>query len=263
MPNSILCFLLTESEVDRNFQITGRYMDSISELTYERVFDRIRYWNGTHLNMVWMNATKFTDNRFSNGEIELKFFLYLNLKCFEIELKPSFREIDYSFFNNKVLLEVNFNENFTELHDFTIFLYRQNGSKQFSGMFAYEIGRAKEERSGSERHYSYQIMFEMLEITREDQYEFLKRPLSLFYETISLADVTKYIENIKRKFTETYRLATREILIDDDRILDLEYNDELFKQFFVQKQNQTDHFNPTTLNFRQSVYNSYTQADLR
>lgn len=265
MPNSILCFSFDASRVDHNFRVTGRYLDSISsELTYEKVFEQIAYWNGSHLNVVRMNETQFTDNSYSNSEIELKFFLYLsNLKCFEIVLKPSYREIDYSFFNNKVLLEVNLNENFTESRNETLFLYRQNGSKQFSGIFIYAIGKFVTRDHKDVRYHSYQIMFEMLEIAREDQFEILKRPLSLFYETISLVDVTKYIDNIKRKFTETYGLATRDILIDDDSDWDLEHNDELFKQFFLQKQNKTDHFNPTTLNFRQSVYNSYTQSDYR
>ena len=90
MPSSILCFFLNKFRVNRNFQVTGRYLDSISsELTYERVFELIQYWNGSHLNLMWMGETKFTSNRYSNSKIELNFFFYLDMKCLEIQLNTN------------------------------------------------------------------------------------------------------------------------------------------------------------------------------
>ena len=263
MPNSIMCFLFDKSKVDRNFPVTGRYLANriASDLTYEQVFDRITYWNGSYLQKLKMNETEFINDRYSTSEIELTFFLFINMKCFEIYLKPAYREVDYCFFNNKVLLEVFFNERFTEKphRDFVIFLYRKSGSKQFGFISLYRIGKA---RIASDHYHSYLINYELLEIERNDQFEFLKRPMSLFYETVDVNDVTNYIGTIKRKFTEQYRLATSGILVEDESELDLEHDDEFFKQFILQKQNKSDHFNPVSRNFRTSVYNTYAQADL-
>ena len=264
MPNSIFCFIFDDKLVDRNFLVTGNYLHSITgDLTYEKIFDRILYWNGTELKTIRLNTTEFWKNdRYSDSEVELSFFFFANLKCFEISLKSFFREVDFVFFRNKDLLQVYFNKNFTEKARgyFTIFLCRQSGSKQFKDIFVYDIGRSA---SFPDHYHSYQIEFEQLEIERNDQFEFLKRPLSLFYETVALNDVTRYLHEIKQKFTNQYGLISREILVEDERDFALEQNDELFNQFILQKQNRSDHFNPVSYNFRQSVYNSYAQSGIR
>ena len=64
---------------------------------------------------------------------------------------------------------------------------------------------------------------------------------------------------MKQKFKNKYGLASRDTILDDFK---LEIDDLLFKKFYLQIQNLTDHNGLTSLNFEQSVYNMYSQEKL-
>ena len=177
----------------------------------------------------------------------------MNLKCFEIVLKPYFKEEDFYFKLNKVVLDVFLKNHICRQHPFAYFLYRENESKQIGGSYFYQIRKPPEEIYYK---YCYEIEFQLIKIKREDKFEFLKNPVSLFFETTAINDATNYLEIMKQKFKNKYGLASRDTLLDDFK---LEINDLLFKKFYLQIQNLTDHNGLTSLNFEQSVYYMYTQ----
>ena len=108
-------------------------------------------------------------------------------------------------------------------------------------------------------------MFEQLNIKREDRYEWLKSPLSLFQDVSKLSDATLYLDELKQKFKTNYKLNTKDIILEKDETDDFddEINDQLFEQFYDQKQNKSDTQNTASLNYRQRVFNIYTQFDYR
>ena len=259
LPNSIYCFKYDDSKIDKNTMITGEQLDELtSDLTFKNVFKKIEYFNKTHekdLNMNKLNTTT-NSNFYSNSEISIAHFYYLNLKCFEIVLKPSFKEEDFYFKINKLVMDVHLNNYIYRQHPFAYFLYRDRESKQIGGNYLYRI---KKPSKKSDYKYHYAIEFQLIKIEREDKFEFLKNPVSLFFETTAINDATKYLEAMKQKFKNKYGLASRDSLLDDFK---LKIDDLLFKQFYLQIQNLTDHNGLTSLNFKKNVYNMYTQIGI-
>ena len=256
LPNTIYCFEYDDSKIDKNAKITGEYLDQLtSDLTFKNVFEKINYFDKTHLRYLIVDKLNTTTNSnfYSNSEISLAHFYYLNLKCFEIILKPPFKEEDFYFNANKLVLDVNLNDFIYRQHSFIYFLYRETESKQIGGSYLYKIGNPPKYKY---RKYTYEIEFQLIKIKREDKFEFLKNPVSLFFETSAINDATNYLETMKQKFKNKYKLASRDTILDDFK---LEIDDLLFKQFYLQIQNLTDHNGLTSLNFEQSVYNMYTQ----
>ena len=256
LPNIIYCFKYDDSKIDKNIKITGEYLDQLTrDLTFKNVFKQIIYTNKTHLKNIIINRLNTTTNSnfYSNSEILLAHFYYLNLKCFEIVLKPSFKEEDFYFNSKKLVLYVYLNHDIYRQHRFAYFLYRDRESKQIGGSYSYQIGKTFKE---IHYKYYYETEFQLIKIEREDKFEFLKNPVSFFFETTAINDATKYLETMKKKFKNKYGLASRDTLLDEFK---LEINDLLFKQFYLQIQNLTDHNGLTSLNFKQNVYNMYTQ----
>ena len=256
LPNSIYCFKYNNSKIDKNTKITGEHLNQLtSDLTFKNVFKKIAFFNKTHyqlLNIDELNTTT-NSNFYSNSEISIAHFYYLNLKCFEINLKISFKEEDFYFTDSKLVLDAHLNADIYRQHPFAYFLYRENESKQIGGSHLYQIGKPPEE---SDYKYNYEIEFQLIKIKREDKFEFLKNPVSFFFETTAINDATNYLETMKQKYKNKYGLASRDTLLDDFKF---EIDDLLFKQLYLQIQNLTDHNGLTSLNFEQSVYNMYTQ----
>ena len=255
LPNSIYCFEYNNSKIDKNTKVTGENLDQLtSDLTFKNVFEQITYSNKAHEKYLNIDKLKTTTNSnfYSNSEILLAHFYYLNLKCFEIVLKPYFKE-DFYFEASKLVMDVYLNDDIYRQHSSAYFLYRDRKSKQIGGSYLYQIGNPPKRR---DHKYTYVIEFQLIKIKREDKFEILKNPVSFFFETTAINDATNYLEIMKQKFNNKYGLASRDTLLDDFK---LEINDLLFKQFYLQIQNLTDHNGLTSLNFEQSVYNMYTQ----
>ena len=256
LPNSIYCFKYDDSKIDKNTKITGEHLDELTtDLTFKNVFKQINYFNKTHNQSLIINSLNTTTNSnfYSNSEISIAHFYYLNLKCFEKVLKPYFKEEDSYFGASKLIMSVYLNHDIYRQHPFAYFLYRDRESKQIGGSYLYQIGNPPKE---SDYKYFYEIEFQLIKIKREDKFEFLKNPVSLFFETTAINDATNYLEIMKQKFKNKYGLASRNTLLDD---FELEIDDLLFKQFYLQIQNLTDHNGLISLNFEQSIFNMYSQ----
>ena len=90
---------------------------------------------------------------------------------------------------------------------------------------------------------------ELFVVRREDKFLFLRHPLSLFRGQNDLNDIRGYFVNLLRNFKENHRLVTAQMPIRES-LFDFEIDDHLFRQYYSQVQNSSDHNNPANLNFR-------------
>ena len=256
LPNPIFCFPFNESEIDKHHQLTGDYLDLLTEnyLNYEAIFDKIWYFNGTHRNT--FHPRNKVDENF-NSEISVSHFYYLNLKCYEVRSYIVLREEDYYFLGSKSLLGVFFKSNFTDRdykEDWVYFLYRKEGkSKQFSNSFYYDL-KTEEGKA----YKKYVAVFEQLEIEQNDRFEMLKNAKKLFFRSIDLNDPTIYLNQLTEAFKKEHHLLTLEVLLENYKNENLEIDDQLFRQFYMQVQNRTDHLYPSAASSKQTLYNLYT-----
>ena len=256
LPNTIFCFKYNHSEIDKNIKISGEYLDQLtSDLTFKSVFKIIKYYNRTYFKYLNINKLNYTANSkfYSNSEISLTHFYYIKLKCFEIILKTSFKEENFYFLDVRFVLHLYLNDRIYRQYQSVYFLYRERESKQIGGSFLYRIGA----QSNDNKHI-YDIEFQLTVIVREDWFEFFKNPRSLIYDTTTVNDATKYLETMKKKFKNKHGLTSRDTILDHD--FKLEIDDLLFKQFYLQIKNRTNHNGLISLNYKQNVYNTYSQA---
>ena len=265
LPNQILCFQFNESKIDPNVRLTGRYLDELTreELNYETIFDHFWYFNGTDAIFFYPSeASNF------NSQISLTHWYYLNNKCFEIQLKVRFSEQDLYTMPSKnfigYVIHPKFLEGF-EKHarkNKVYFMFRRPGSSQFTNSFYFNI------QPVDEKYYDYQITFEYFRIVKEDKFESLKDPRKLFYETININDATPYIENLVGNFRNDHRLTTRLLSLEDHEdsrwksSFELEVDDELFRQYYSQVQNVSDHKYPACTDSKKAFYSIYTQYNV-
>lgn len=254
LPNTIFCFNFSE-KLDENYQITGEYLDKISsDLSYEIIFDKILYFNKTHL-----NTFKPTHSVRENTEISFTHFYYFNMKCFEIEFRLEFEEKDFYFTDGKYITAISFNKTFANQVKIVYFIFKYKNLKQFSGIFRYKVGNL-EKRPKDFRKYD--IIFELFEIEKIDRFELLKNPMKLFYRPNNINDPTSYLNNLIEVFNKRYNLSTREIILENvDNNFKLEINDVLFQQFYLQFQNETDRNYASSTNLNLMLYNIYNQEN--
>ena len=253
--NPIFCFPINETELDPHHRLTGDYLDKMtgSYLNYESIFDEVWWFNGSH-KIGFQPANDPQKN--SNSEISVVHWYYLNLKCYEIVTLLTFREEDYYFSGTKFVLGAYFKQNFTDnIHEqgLVFFLYRKdNYTKQFANTFVFNIKTKK-----GKPYQRYDLIFEQLEIEERDRFETLKNLKKLFFRSINLRDATTYLNGLTEAFKSNYGLVTREVLLENYKNANLEIDDDLFRQYYMQMQNVTDHQYPSATSSKQTLYNLY------
>lgn len=257
LPNSIFCIPFHKSEIDENYEITASYLDEVTvDLNFRNAFRKITYRNKTHLKSLTTSKLNLTKDSifYSDAELELSHFYYGDLKCFEISLKTQFDEQDFTFENSKYVLQIYMNRAFIERFNKDVFfLYRDGDSRQIGGGFYWYISNF----SDTDTYYSYNVEYRLFQIERDDHFEPLRKPSSLFYENTK-NDARKYLDVMKQNFKRKFNLTSRDsLLVGDD--LQTTIDDNLFEQYYLQVQNITDYANQTSSNYRQNVYNLYTQ----
>ena len=259
LPNIIFCFQYHyETKIDKNTKITGEYLDELtSDLTFKHIFNSIYYFNKTHEKLFDFNELEYSikSKFYSDSEIVLTHFYYLRLKCFEIKIKPTFQEKDFYFKEEKELLKIVLNQKLYKYRELVFLMCKQSESKQIGGSFVHRIGKTP---LGPYYKHTYSIDFELFEIKKEDNFLFLKDPLSSFNQKTDSLD---YLGKMKQKFKDSYGLASRQILLDED--FKLEIDDLLFEQFYLQIQKFTDLSGLTFSNYKQNAYNIYSQTRFR
>ena len=265
MPSPVFCFRLSNilEDIDENHRLTGGYLDDLTKgLTFKHVFNKIVYFNKTsraELEISEKNSTK-SSNFYADSNIILSHFYYSELKCFKVNINVSYEEEDFYFLDEKYILKIYLEREFTEKNRETTFFYQQAGSKEISGGFTYQLGTSENyedyDYENLESYYSYVIKFELFKMTREDKFELLKDPRNLFYEKIKVNDVAEYLNAMEKKFYDDYNLTTSDFLLDD--YFDVEVDNELFEQFYRQIQNISDQTKFKSRNFEQNIPNIAT-----
>lgn len=240
VPNLIFCLELDEKQIDQNFALTAQYLDQLTnDLSYENFFNSIDYYDEKDAHRYF----RPTNSNHSNPLFDFRRFYFLGLKCFQIAYKMTYVEDEFLTKPGRYVYFVYLNA--SSCKEYVYVSTKQSDSKEFSPFSKLKIRGSG--RKGA-YFYRYRMKFEVSELIVEDQFELLKNPLSLFYEKSDINDPTKYLMKMEKKFEQNYRVATREILLEDDNdSFRLRIEDELFEQFFLQVQNISDHL-PSSLN---------------
>ena len=171
----------------------------------------------------------------------------------DLYLMPSKNMIGYSFRDTFVNLYEN--ENRTGK---VFFMFRRDGTRQFSNSFFFDI------RPINGVYFTYEIDFQFFKIVEDDKFEALKDFRKFFVETINIDDATTYLGNLIENFRNDHRLTTLELSLENHKkgsyeSFELEVDDGLFRQHYLQKQNVSDHKYPSCADSKKSFYSIFTQ----
>ena len=209
LPNIIFCLLYrNHKELDPNHILNGNYLEEMSEFDYEDVFSYIYWFNKT--DRIFNYELKKLNREFGN-EIEIRHFYFQYFKCFEIELKVLFEPEDFYLIPTYNILGIYFNPKLDKAN-YLFLLYRDSISKQFSEGLIFSLF----DRFRTNKYFDTEIMFESLQIEREDKFETLKNPNSIFKDKSSFDDGNQYLNEMKKNFKDFCNLTSREIFLDDN-----------------------------------------------
>ena len=253
IPNTVFCFDLSKFEPDENHKMTGNYLESLTnEMRLSNIIRDATYFNRTHFNHVSHSWSRDLRN-YSNSELTISpLYLLDSLFCLEFQLNVKFDEEDFYILINKFVLVVYFKKSFTERVSETYLFYRQPGQKEVGDLLKYKIG--------PKPWPIYEIVLEIIEIDRHDDFEDWKDLRRLFFGKRRVADKNDYLNEIQAKFSagNLKNFTTNEIPLE--RInFGKEIDNELFRQFYLQVTNVTDHQQPTSLNSKLKFFNFYSQ----
>lgn len=156
IPNTIFCFNYTEN-IDEHHLLTSHYLDQVtSDLVYESVFDKVVYYNKSHV-----NTFRPSSNRSSNSELKFTYWYYLQMKCFELQMFFKLEEKNFIFTSGKNVITIYLNKTFANERQRVYFLYRYADSLQFSGLFGYKIGNLSTRPLD---YRKYDIVFEWFQV---------------------------------------------------------------------------------------------------
>ena len=137
LPNLVFCFEFDETKIDSNFQLTGEFLNEITgDLKIDDVFKKIAFFNRTGFEDLRITTG---DNEILNPNISVTSFYFFDLKCFEIELKITYKVEYFYFYRFKTVLGVTFDKTLFYRHNYTYFTYKKPETKFFNSFFYYKI----------------------------------------------------------------------------------------------------------------------------
>lgn len=250
LPNLIFCFKFDgQAELDENHLLTGNYLDQLTqELTFDKIFDKISYFNKETFVSVSNLTSKTIGSSADSIDLELSYFFWLDLKCFEIDNRLVYKETDFFFedeiYSIKLQLNKRIKRNLTNM----LFFYRHKGAEELTEYFDFNLDDAK-----------FKVKFEMFELqVDESQFELLKNPVRLFMATNNLHQPTVYLTNLKNDFRARYNLSTTIVPLEE-RDFQLMLNDQVFDNFYELVQRPFDERSPSRTDSQRTIYNMYEQ----
>ena len=215
-PGIIFCFDF-DIQIDQNYKLTENYLNEATrDLRIETVFANITYLNK-------LNKWITLDSNFTNSELNVKTFYFLNKKCFKIKQDIEYSKDQFYFLDNKEVLKVNFShkyDNYLKAYFFT----KIENKMQFS----------KIEELIFSKYFAYTSNQEITELTVNDQISWVKNPSLLFDEDSYQNDVNKHLAKLMNKFDENYNLRT--LYLPSEKVnSNNEFNDDLFEQYSSQE----------------------------
>lgn len=242
-PNIVVCFRMTHIVVDENRPLTVAYLDELTGELDKGVFEKISYFDENY------KTHRFNkSNKHSNI---VSHFYFENLKCFEIQFMEITNDKYLYLLNEMLFVDLKFNTSLLRSFfkqdsiDF-LFVNKRHGTEELNRMDRLQLNL-----TGKRKSY-YFVKQEVFMFTFVDRYSWLKNlPYSLFLPMTKLNDTTYYINSVKQTFNREYQLQTKKLPLDpDDKWV---IDDEMFRQFYLQRQQKIDARLPNDLNFEREV----------
>lgn len=230
LPDISLCLKIGETDpIDPNQKLTGNYLNKVTEnKSIEYLIKSLSYLD-EHNHWIHLNSHNLT----STKDIKIKNFYFLDKKCFLLRLEKTYGYNQFYFRDNNYVLRIYFRKDEDNLSQKVYFFPKNKGTSQVNQILKFQNGH-------------YFIKQEQFHLKQYDKFSSIKNPLSIYDENESL-DV-KYLDKLFDKFKETFNLVTMNLFIKKNNF-NVEVNDEIFEQFFVQIQNLTDMQSIKNLNF--------------
>ena len=229
-PGIIFCFDLTKVKINKNIKLTESYLnESTKHISIETVFTNITYLNKSN---DWIT---FNSN-FSNSELKVETFYFLDKKCFKIKQGIEYSRDQFYLLDNKEVLKVNFSYKY-KLSSY--FFTKIENKQQFSKLkkLIYEYN-----------NYAYISNQEITELTVNDQFSWIKNPSLLFDEDSYQNDVNKHLAELINNFDKIYNLRT--LCLPSEKVnSNDEINDDLFEQYCSQEIKYKSSLNSTFKNY--------------
>ena len=212
----IFCINL-DLKTDQNHKLTESYLNEATrDLRIETVFKNITYLNKSN---DWITL----DSNFTNSELKVETFYFLDKKCFKIKQDIKYGRDQFYLLDNKEVLKVNFNYKY-ELSAY--FFTKIDKKLQFSKIEKLNFGI-----------WTYTSNQEITELNYNDKFswinQIIKNPFLLLQDNDNLNDANFYLLNLIRKFDVDYNLRTL-IIPPEKEYLNNEINDDLFKEYLKQ-----------------------------
>ena len=220
MPVVLFCLPIDEKLIDRNHQLTGRYLEQqTSEVTAESLFKSIIYLNETN---DWII--------FNLSHVERFFFLHL--KCFRITIYREYDRRHFHFSINIPILKVNFADTFlNENRSKTVFfMTKTDETIEFSNVLNLFYDFKK--YGFSLKRYSAEQ--DQLTVTYKDHLSLIKRFFSTSYED-DFNDLDAQLPDLK---SSEFRFRTLKVPVEKEDF-DFELRDDLLDQLFVKIKAET------------------------
>ena len=213
IPGIIFCFNLNQTRIDRNLKLTDNYLNK-STKHYNTIFANITFINKSN---DWITL----DSNFTNSELEVETFYFLDKKCFKIKQDIEYSRDQFYILKNKEVLKVNF-------------MYKKELSAYFFTKIENKMQFSKIGKLIFNKYDVFTSNQEITELTVNDKFSWIKSPSLLFDEDNYENDVNKHLVKLINKFDKNYNLRT--LYLPSEKVnSNNEINDDLFEQYCSQK----------------------------
>lgn len=250
MPTIVLCY--NYPLIDRKRRLTGRYLNELtSNLRPDTVFRNISYLDEQS---EWITL----ESNFKGRNFEIETFFFLSRKCFGLKLNLSYRNDQFYFSFDRMVLKVYFNHSFLAGNLMTTFFMTEvPGSIFFSRVSSLHFPQQKLSKVFSIIHSSIFLRY-------DDKFNtirhLIRSPLSLLHGQNNLHDARAYLSGLLKGFRLANPKRVTLNLPVTEGLFDYEIDDEAFERYFSEVQNVTDHRTPANSNYeREFVVNTLSQ----
>lgn len=237
IPDVLFCFNINQTLINSNFRITGNYLENLNDdLNYDSIFEKVIYLN--ELNQ-WVDLDL---NKKSILTVETLFLL--EKKCFVFKNEREFELSQFYFRKNTEMLKIIFKESFIRSIGEFYFMTKIKKSMQFSKTLIFN------------RDYNYHLIDHgTYEIIYREKFNFIKNffknPLFLLDEQNDLKGTDKYLKRIINRLKNQYKFATLNFPLEVSNF-DLDIDNDLFDQYYLQIQNKLDSKSNENLSFEKN-----------
>ena len=236
-PDIIFCFQAIDGP-SSDTELTGNQLEETTEeISAVVAFSEVTYRNRTNQ---WMSV----DLTGGDTNFQIETFYMANRKCLSFKTNFKYDRKSLLLTGDNRILKVNFNRSFIEKRPPHL-MTRIPNTMQFSEIIDLSYKKSDDTSSLSP---SFSLEQEFRQEIRYDRFQLIKHPLSLFCSESRLNDVDSYIHRLAADFRRKHNRTTLSLPLERAEF-DLKINDTLFKQYFTDVQNVTDHQAPVNLNY--------------